>query len=594
VNLQPSDPHGLKNVAPKNNLKSLIVKLDGIVSSLSLTGKTILAILVIAFCSSSLYMLYKVNESFLVVVPLRGGTIREGESGEPQFINPVLATSDTDKDIAALVYSGLMRRGSDGTLIPDLAESYTISPDGKTYTFTLKKNATFQDGKPVTADDVVFTIQTIQNPAIDSPHYADWAGIQVTKIDADTVQFVLPNPYGAFLENTTIGILPEHLWVGISPDKFSLAALNGDPVGSGPYQISGIDKDSDSVPTSYSLAPFAKFALGEPFISNLTFVFYKNTEDLIDAFNQGGVDSIDGISPENVADLKAGTQFTPLPLPRSFALFLNQQQNPVLADASVRQALDMSVDRDYIVNTVLQGFASPLYGPMPAAFLKASTGATTTDSQENIEDGIARANALLNKDGWTLNSNDIRQMKMKNGTTTTLSFSISTTDAPELREIAETLQKEWAEIGANVSIKVFESGYLDQNVIKPRSYDSLLFGEVVNPGFDLYPFWASSETTDPGLNIALYSNKDADRLLAQMRATTSQSIQESDYAAFQADLQNDLPAIFLYSPDLIYVAPKQAKGIAAGPIIDPSDRFANIYEWYTETESIWRIFLHNQ
>ena len=187
---------------------------------------------------SSVCLVYLLNNSLLVAVPAYGGTVSEGVIGSPRFINPILAVSDSDRDLTSLVYSGLLRATSDGDYVPDLAQSYTISPDGLTYTFKLRPNATFHNGMKVTADDVVFTINKANDPALQSPERANWDGVTVAAIDAETVQFTLKAPYAPFVENLTTGILPKQLWQNVSDDEFSFSDLNTNPVGSGPFEVS--------------------------------------------------------------------------------------------------------------------------------------------------------------------------------------------------------------------------------------------------------------------------------------------------------------------------------------------------------------------
>jgi peptide/nickel transport system substrate-binding protein len=169
-------------------------ELIGAITSFSKKNLIILGVSVFVALVSLIVILAKINAYFLVEVPKGGGSITEGIIGVPSLVNPVLALSDADKDLTTLVYSGLMRKESNGTFSPDLAESYTVSPDGITYTFTLRKDATFQDGTPVTADDVIFTIEKIKDPLIKSPRKLGWDGITVAKGNDNTVVFNLKQP----------------------------------------------------------------------------------------------------------------------------------------------------------------------------------------------------------------------------------------------------------------------------------------------------------------------------------------------------------------------------------------------------------------
>ena len=209
---------------------------------------------------------------------------------------------------------------------------------------------------------------------------------------------------------------------------------------------------------------------------------------------------------------------------------------------------------------------------------------------ETSDQRIAAAKTILEKAGWKLNSDGIYQLTVKK-VTTTLTFSISTSDVPELKAVSQKLQDTWQKMGAKVTVQVFDSTDLEQNVIRPRKYDSLLFGEVVDRGEDLYAFWHSSERNDPGLNVAMYTNIDVDKLLDSARTTTSPDILSAIYQKLGTEISNDIPAVFIYSPDFIYVVPKDLKGIDTQGITSPSERYLSANKWYTDTEKIWKIFV---
>lgn len=565
---------------------SIIARVDEIISSLSLTGKLVFFVVAAIFMGSAFFMLANVSNAYLVAIPRQGGTLTEGAIGMPRFANPVLAVTDGDKDVAALVYSGLLRHLPGGSFVPDLAESYTVSPDGKIYTFTLRSDVFFHDGKPVTADDVEFTVHTIQNPAIKSGRFANWEGVSVEKTGDKEIRFTLRQPYAPFVENLTLGILPKHLWQNLGAEEFTFSSLNMKPIGSGPYQISAVEKSNDGAPRSVTLEPFARYPLGSPSISKIIIRFYPNEKGLVAAYRSGEIESMNSISPNAAADLESsGAYVVSSALPRVFGVFFNQTENPILAAKEVRQALNMSIDRQFIVDSVLAGFGKPLTEPVPSEFAVASTSSVPRMTGMTDE-----ANALLQKNGWVLNNYGIREKKDAKGTTT-LAFSISTSDAPELRQTAEILRDKWKQIGVDVTIKVFEGGNLNQNVIKPRKYDALLFGQVINRDLDLYAFWHSSQIADPGLNIALYGNKAADKFLEEMRITLDLDKRLQNYAAFANLVRSDMPAAFLYVPDFIYVVPKKISGLEFGHIAASSERFSNIFSWYINTDKIWKIFL---
>lgn len=563
----------------------------------SATEKAVFGALVAIACIAAFSMAWQVRAMLTVEVPARGGSLREGAIGLPRDINPVLAVTDVDSSISALVYSGLMRE-ENGNLVPDLASSYSVSPDGLTYAFTLKDGLHFQDGSPLTADDVVFTVQKIQDAALKSPLRADWQNISAAASSTDVVVFTLKQPYAPFLSNTTVGILPKHLWGGLSDDQFSLSQLNIEPVGSGPYQESSISRDSGGIPTSYSLVPWKGYYGQAPHIGSIVFSFFPDQDKALSALDSGSIDSLPSVPPDAASRLASDSAqpytIATAPLPRIFGVFFNQNQAPVLADKNVRAALDMTAPRQAIVDQALYGYGVPIDGPLPVLDPSSASSASSTAAQQpsDASTSIAAAQALLEKNGWKKDPvTGIYQNQPKGAkSATALSFDIYTADAPDLKEAADLLKSAWTALGAQVSVKVFEPSDLYQNVIRPRKYDALLFGEFIGQDRDLYAFWHSSERNSPGLNIAMYANSKADKILESIRTASDDATRASLYSQFANVIAADDPAVFLYSPDFIYAIPRSLHNVDLSGINVPSDRFANVTDWYMDTERVWKIF----
>ena len=560
---------------------------ENVLPTFSPAERLLLYVLTAILAGSTFALLAGLNSKTSVTVPSEGGTLTEGVVGSARFINPLLALSEPDRDITQLVYSGLMRAQPDGSIIPDLASSYQISEDGTTYTFTLRPNLTFHDGVPFTAADVLFTVRSAQNPDVKSLRRVDWEGVSVSSPDTHTVIFTLPRPYAPFLENTTLGILPAHLWQNVSPEEFHFSPLNTNPVGTGPFQVNDIDRDKTGVLTRYELAPFDGFALGVPHLEKITFVFFPNETAAVDALNAGKIESLAGISPSEIARLEESPQIIRAPLPRVFGVFLNQGHAPVLADLAVRAALNAAIDKEAVMKSILHGYGATLDGPIPPGIFSREEISAEASSPETTSAFSEEARAILERNDWTWSEED---GAWRNDDEQALTFTLATSDSPELVATAEMLAKQWQEAGIIVSVHVYPTSELNSSIIRPRAYDAILFGEVVGRTLDLFAFWHSSQRNDPGLNLALYTNARADSLLARARATTNRNEREGLYAQFADIVREDIPAVFLYAPQFLYVFPESVHGIELGALAVPGERFLNVYEWYTETEHVWSIF----
>jgi peptide/nickel transport system substrate-binding protein len=541
------------------------------------------------FVISGIFILGKVNDSLKMDVPANGGYLTEGIVGSPRFVNPVLAVSDVDKDLTSLIYSGLLRASANGELDLDLAKSYEVSENDLEYTFTLKDNIYFQDGKEITADDVEFTINKIQDSAIRSPKRPNFYDIKIEKINKNQIKFILKKPYSPFLENLTVGIMPKHIWDNLDTDQFALSQYNVEPIGSGPYKVTKMEtlkKNMLLVPTYYELSPFGKGGINKPYIDKIIIRFYRDEKSVIDAYNKGEVEAINSISPDKMPDIKkqSASLVETTPLPRVFAVFFNQNQNEILSYKEVRTALNLAVDREKIVQEVLGGYGKALNSPIPKGLLGISN-----DIQSGLD--LDKASSTLAKAGWIKNaSTTIWEKKKDKKTTIELAISISTLNTPDLTKTAEIIKQDWEKLGAKVEIKQFELGDLQQNIIRPRKFDALLYGEVIGRDLDFYAFWHSSQRNDPGINVAMYTNSTVDKLLEDARKTQDVSSRIEKYKKFEAEVIKDVPAVFLYTPDFIYITPNKIKNNELGIITLPFERFINISNWYIETNKLWKIF----
>jgi len=515
------------------------------------------------------------NSKYMVSVPLYEGSLTEGVIGSPYAINPVLAASQTDKDMVALIYSGLMRMSPDGSLIYDLAKEHTVSNDGLTYVFTLKNNITFHDGIAVTAEDIVYTIEKIQDPNIRSPYRINWERIEVKATSPDTVQFNLKRPYPEFLRNTTIGILPKHLFANNPYETFSVINYNSEPIGSGPYKFKSIER-KNGIPVTYTLIRNAQFALGVPYIERFNIRVFDTEKSLVSAVSNEKIDSASAVTP------KKAVQFTEhphrkvvtAPLPRLFGIFLNQNKVPALVDINVRTALNMSIDRALMTYETLYGFGVANVNAVPAS---------NPQAQAQLAPSSKTAEELLTTSGWMKNADGILTKDGKE-----LAIRIATVDIPELQSIAEFVKASWQNIGVQVFVDSYSIGDLQDLVVRERSFDSLLYGIVVDEHADLYAYWHSTQRQSPGLNVAQYANKQVDVLLESIKEGPAPSV-ISDILAYIA---KDIPALFLFSPSFIYVTPKNLNGMNLGSLQTSEDRFRDVHLWYTNTEYVWP-FLHS-
>ena len=568
---------GIRETIAKKIQSKLKIRL--IPKTLSKMERYIVALLVLIILGAMVAIPFTAYFHFTKEAPDYGGKFTEGIVGEPRHVNPLLSqANDADRDLVSLVYSGLLKYNGEGKIIPDLAQSYEISSDGLNYTVYMKDDAYWHDGKKVTADDALFTIQTAQNSDYGSPQRINWQGVQVEKINDFALMFKLQARYAQFLNNLTVKILPKHVWQDIKPINFALSEFNLKPIGSGPYKFDRFKKDRNGGMRSYQLSANDNFYGGRPFINEIEVKFYVSEDEMIDAYNRNEIEGLGFVSPDNLKRVKFKQRLNlrELRLPRYFAVFFNQNKSAILSDKNIRLALSHATDKNALVEKVLENRGIAVHSPMMGGVLDISNNIKKYDYDLDL------AKTILETNGWSKDKNEVFAKKDQK-----LQIKIATSTWPELAEVAKIVEEQWEALGAQVDIEVLPTPELQQ-VIKDRNYEALLFGAVLNIDPDPFSLWHSSQKKDPGLNLSLYDNKAADTLLEEARQTLNPLERADKYDDFQKLIIEDIPAVFLYNPLYIHGQAKKIMGSNGKLISLPSDRFINIEKWHIDTKRVWK------
>lgn len=534
---------------------------------LILSGAGLIFIVAFGFTSARAFYQNTVSE------PAPGGEYTEGIVGQPIAINPVITTSnEADRALINVLFSDPVT----------LSESYATSSDGKTWTLTLKKDLEWSDGEPLTADDLIFTLDTIQNPDANSSLASSWQGVVTERLSEHEIRFTLKTPYVYFLDNLRgLKIIPRHIFEDIPAANFRLSGYNLEPVGSGPYQFTGYEKQKNGFITAYHLTRNPHFAGARPLIDRFNFSFYKNFNDALTAFNSRSIDGLGGLDPASLKDLQVGYTLYELNIPRYYAIFLNSSVNQTLKDVNVRQALDRATDKEKIIKTVFLSHALAANGPLLPYLAGFDPGIYGADHFSPEE-----AAAILEKGGWKLT--DGIRTKTIGKTQTKLELEIIVPQIQFLIDAANLIKSDWEKIGVRLSLIVLPPGDVASQAISSRNYQLLLFGNILRVNPDIFSFWHSSQRFQPGLNLALYENKTVDTLLESIRKDPNEASREKNLSKIQSLIHNDYPAIFLFSPNYLYAAPKELGGLDQKFIATPEDRFANVTKWYLKTTRVFK------
>jgi ABC-type transport system substrate-binding protein len=607
------------------------------------------------------------------IQPAEGGAFVEGVLGQPRFINPIYSqASDIDRDLAELIFSGLMKYDETGKIVPDLAEDIQILEEGRIYEISLKENLFWQNNLPLSVDDVIFTVETIQNSDVKSPLRPSWLGVEMEKISENKLRFKLKNPYGPFLESLTLKIIPKNVWKDVSPQNFPLVIYNLKPIGSGPYKLKNLKQDNLGKITSLDLVRNPKYYGKTPYLTQISFRFFDNEEKLIKAAQKKEIQGLSILNSDFFQILKNSEfQELRLSLPRYFVVFFNPDESKILSDQKLRQAINYGTNKKEILEKALAGYGKAVDSPIlpeiykfnspskiyefnpekakeifnKAGFVEKEEGKrekiiekeTAFQFKSDLREGstgkeVEELQKCLAKDPEVYPNGEITgyfgsktkeavikfQEKYKKeilepqgfekGTglvfkTTRqklnelcapnlkeilpLKFSLVTVNQTTSLEVANILKNQWKVLGLELEIKALDISQLEE-VIKERNYEGLLFGEVLGIIPDPFPFWHSAQIKDPGLNLAIYQNKIADKLLEEARQTFNENERKEKLENFQDILIEDVPALFLYNPDYLYFVSKEIKGINEKIITDPSKRFSGIENWYIKTKRAWK------
>lgn len=545
---------------------------------LSQKERLIIRVLIAATLICLSFLLIRFYQRHVEYLPQQGGSYTEAIVGQPTYINPILAQGDVDRDITVLIYSGLFRYNEQLELVPDLAESYELSEDKKTYTVHLREGVQWHNENELLADDILYTIETVQDPDFNSPFYSNFRGVMVERIDDHTVTFTLDEPFAPFLSNLTLGILPGHIWSDVAPANFKLAEYNTKPIGSGPYAFKEFVKDRSGIIKSYTLERNENYYSQLPYIDTIVMKLYPDFESAIDALKGGAVEGISYVPNEHWDTLSAkkGITIYPLQLPQYTAVFFNQKNN-LLKNQELKKALANAVDRNRILEEALMGHGNIISAPILEGFLgySAEIGGYAYDP--------AQAAAQLDELDWTVPE----EGGLRTKDDSELKFSLTTVDQPEYLKTADILRENWEAVGVGIELKIMNPLRVDKEVIRPRNYEAFLYGEILGSDPDPYPFWHSSQSLDGGLNLSNYYNKEVDQLLEEARQIENTDERTQKYTDFQLIIVDEMPALFLYSPSYDHAMIREIKGVTTERITIPSDRFNGITNWYIKTRLGW-------
>jgi len=546
----------LKRLPDISHLKSLVL-FSGIAS--------LLIFILFAQSFSSLY-------EHLPMKPVFGGTYKEGMVGEIKQLNPLYSPVNYVEDsVVSLIFSGLTKNISNRQVVGDLAESWVISGDKKTYTFTIRENIFWHDGERLDADDVRFTFEAIQNPDSNSPRLATWKDVVVSVLDERTVAFKLPSPYASFLSLADVPILPEHILREVPVGNFRTSEFSTNPVGSGPYIFSKIKNIRDM--QEVHLLANRNYFLGSPYIEEVVLKSYPNYGSLVSAYNRKEIAGMGRVQPSslNRDDQLPNIKLNNLIVPEYDVLYYNLVRGAT-TDKALREAISLSIDKMRIVEVVYQGEAIPIH----SAILPGYLGYNETLRQPF---DLVLAKEKLKDANYTL---DGRGDLMKDGER--VSVRLVVVDEGIKVRLANLLAEMIGELGIKVEVEIYPLKTYIEEMVRPRNFDLIIATQNLGSGSDIYTFYHANMATDPGLNLSGIKNRQIDKYLEIARTSHDKKIKEARYREISKLINNNVPATYLIWPGYLYGVSDKVKRENSIRISNPKDRFWNIKDWYIKEE----------
>jgi peptide/nickel transport system substrate-binding protein len=518
-----------------------------------------------------------------VVQPAEGGIYSEGLVGTFMRLNPILDYyNQADRSVDRLIYSGMLRIDDRGQPQADLATAWGISRDGLIYNFSLNPNAVWHDGQPVTSDDVIFTIQMMTSE--DSPLPVDikefWKQIEVKRLDEKTLQFILPEPFAPFLDYLTFGVLPSHLLGDLSYTEMVDDPFNMAPIGSGPYRFDHLITNEGQI-SGVVLSAFKDYYNQGAYIDQIALRYYPDASTAYASYKAGDVAGLSDVTQDILSDVLSEQDLnlytTRLPAMTLLYLNLDDPQVTFFQDVGVRKALMQGLNRQTMVDNLLHGQAIIADGPIfPGTW-------AYYDGIEHYSYNPNQAIDALREAGFTLPAAGGNVRTNEEGTQ--LSFELLYPDDETHAALANTIQRDWAAMGVQVTLTALPYDQLISEHLDTRNYQAALVDLNLSrsPDPDPYPFWHQTQITS-GQNYSKWDDRQASEYLEQARITTDQDERTRLYNNFQVLWSQELPAIPLFYPVYTYAVSSDVQGVSIGPVFDPSDRFNHVTNWYLVTQ----------
>lgn len=513
------------------------------------------SLLVVALIMLAVTQAFWFGDSYAENTFTSGGTYTEATIGEVNSMNPLFATTNSEKVLSKLMFATVSAVDYSGHPGNQLTKYIKTVDGGLTWVLKLRDNLKWSDGEPITNQDVLFTAKLIKNPSVNTVYKANLANVKIAENEKGEIVFTLPSAYADFMSALDFPLVPQHILGETDPQALVESTFSNAPVTSGPFTFNAAQSNGRAGEKVFYLSANPSYYAGQALLNNFAVHTYNDKESVLRSVNDGTVTATAELSGADAERITAG-QFNQRDSSLSSGAFLffnmNKVKNKELRDI-IRQGLNLELLR----NTVPE--VTPLDYPL-------------VDSQIQIDNypklppsDYESAKAKLTKQ----NENE------------TIHLDVATVNSGYLPSITQTLTEQLKDFGFDVNMTVYEENQeFINSVVSKRAYDILVYEIELGADPDLLPYYHSSQANTTGLNLSNYRNVVVDDLLLGARGTMDNELRAKKYEAFLQYWISDIPAIGLYQSNLTYYYNKNVRTFSNNnSLVTALDRFSDVTDW---------------
>ncbi|MBQ7040772.1 hypothetical protein IJN73_01740 [Candidatus Saccharibacteria bacterium] len=487
----------------------------------------------------------------------KGGTYTEATLGKVSSLNPLVASTSSEKVLSKLMFGTLAAPDYSGHTGPALASSITVDETGEKWTVRLREGLKWSDGAPITNNDVLYTVKVIQSSSLNTSYSANLSGVKVSEEDGNLV-FTLSAPYANFSSALNFPILPVHVLGDIPLNQLLEHAFSTSPITSGAFTYNASQNVGTSGEKMIYLNKNPAFYGGEPYLDTFVVHAFLESKDIIDAINNGSVTATAELLPTDADLISSSIVERQTALSSGVFAFFNTKQG-ILSNKAIRKALQKGIDTESLRAPL--GEEPPLDYPLLASQVDIKNYPALPEyDPDYAKDVIEKAN---------LENRTVR---------------LATTNGGYFPSLAENLKYQLEQLGFKVELSISNPGQdFLLNVIRPRNYDILIYEIELGADPDLFAYYHSSQANESGLNLSNYSSGLASDLLLAARSTVDSSLRAAKYESFLEHWVEDVPALGIYQVDLSYFVAKNIRTFSEdNRLVTAVDRFVDVNYWATE------------